>query len=231
MNYKKNSMPTVFSFSKKQEWIESISHEVLRDVHCETLSLVLSGGSTPKEVYEYLAGKFLEQKNIRLEIFQADERCVPNDDPNSNALLITRSFIDRLPPTTFFEASFFDTEISPDQAAKKYDTLLRQNPPFDICILGIGNDGHTASLFSKSLALEERIQFALQTEAKGYPIPIRLTLTFPALLSSKKIIVLLKSKEKKAVLDELLFGNALPQDFPAKYLLAHKNMHIFFLEE
>lgn len=224
-------MPTIFTFSQKKEWVEAATQEAMVSIGGDPFSLALSGGSTPESVYQILAQQLSKKKNLRLRVFQADERFVPQNDSHSNALLIKKSFLGFLSPEIFVETFFFDTTIPPSESAKNYELLLKGKLPLDVCILGIGNDGHTASLFPKSPALQEKKALVLQTEAKNYPIPIRMSLSFPAILSSKKILLLLKGKEKKGVLDEFLSGTLPPQDFPAKYLLPHKNINIFFLEK
>ena len=165
---------------------------------------------------------------LHLQIFQADERFVPQTHPDSNARLIKKSFLSFLEPNILSEVSFFPTDIPLEDSALQYDRLLQKRTvPFDVCILGIGNDGHIASLFPNASTLDEKTKLSVAAHTESFAVPERLTMTFPTILSSKKIVILLKGAQKKLVLEELLSGNLLPEHFPAKFLLSHENVQIF----
>lgn len=193
---------------------------------CETIdnsTIALSGGSTPRPVYEALA----TQKNLpwsQIIFFQTDERYVPANDPNSNRAMIQQTLLQAHQPKA---CHFFDTTLPLDECLDRYEAALY---PFDLCILGIGPDGHIASLFPHSAALEEDEHLVAHTTTDMFPVHDRLTITFPAILASKKIILLLGGKEKKAILDDLLYSKKSIDELPAKKLLEHPYLTIHFLK-
>ena len=169
--------------------------------------LVLSGGSTPKRLYQILAGQTLPCD--RLELFWGDERFVPPDHPDNNARMVREAWLDRVPIPS---AHIHPMEVSstPEQAAANYEILLRGLPPrpflFDVTFLGLGEDGHTASLFPGTIALEEA-QVWVRAVIGAKPEP-RLTLTYPALQSSADVAFLVVGAGKRAMLQRLLAADA-----------------------
>jgi 6-phosphogluconolactonase len=175
-------------------------------------SLVLSGGSTPRTLYGLLASQFA--KDIpwaQLHIFWGDERYVPPVDPASNYRMAKEALLDHVPcpranihpmPTHF---------PSPDAAARDYEATVRgffpgQRPCFDLVLLGLGTDGHTASLFPGSPVLEETARWVRAAAAPADP-PTRLTLTWPALTGARNIYVLVAGSNKAPALRHV-FGDA-----------------------
>src|SRR5688572_24616891 len=148
-------------------------------------SLVLSGGNTPRTFYGLLASEFRDQIPWpHIHIFWGDERYVSPHDPDSNYRLARETLLDHVPcpaanihpmPTQF---------ASPEDAARDYERTLRNYfgtdwPHFDLLLLGIGKEGHTASLFPGSRALRERTRWVAAVETPANP-SLRLTLTLPA---------------------------------------------------
>jgi len=218
------------TFQSASDWIANSVAEIRKDLPRDTsFSLALSGGNTPILIYEALAMEDVPWQNA--QIFQADERYISSENPDSNQKLLREHFLEKLPaqPQVFF----FPTpdQMSWQDAAKNYDDILKeQNREFDVCILGLGSDGHTASLFPNGPELLVTEKMATTSETNVFAVWKRLTLTFPKILSSKKLILLLRGAEKKAVLNELLYGKKSWQEFPTKKLLEHSNLHIFFYE-
>lgn len=220
----------IHTFSDEEKWISSAVAEITKDLPSEEFSLALSGGSTPVPIYQALAQQDLPWENAK--IFQVDERFIAPDKPESNTLLILQNFVDYLaePSGKFYFFPFGD-DISWEESAARYDELLqKEQPQFDVCILGIGADGHIASLFPNEPALVETEKLATTAETNQFEVWKRLTLTFPVILQSKKIVVLLRGEEKKAVLEELQHGKKLWQEFPAKKLNEHQKTEILFLD-
>jgi 6-phosphogluconolactonase len=150
---------------------------------------VLSGGSTPRRAYELAAE--LEPDWSQAEVWWADERCVPPDDERSNYRLAREELLDRLavPPRA---AHRIPGELHPQEAARRYDDELR-GVTLELVLLGIGADGHTASLFPNHEALEEDERLALAVEGRDVA---RVTLTPPPLRAARHIVFLVVGEEK-----------------------------------
>lgn len=154
--------------------------------------IALSGGSTPRPAYQLAAE--LEPDWSRATVWLVDERCVPPTDPASNELLLHQSLLDRLAHRpTFFPVP---THVGASGAADRYERLLRSTPPLELVALGIGPDGHTASLFPGSSALEETDRLVVATEAGLEPFVPRVTLTLPALAAAAHVVFLVTGAEK-----------------------------------
>lgn len=183
-------------------------------------NIALSGGSTPIPVYQALAS--LALPFAKIHFYQTDERFVPPTHKDSNQKLIKEAF-KKLPPPNFH---FFNTALPIAASLKEYKKSLPAQ--FDLTILGIGPDGHIASLFPHEKALTSQSHTA-HTTTQEFAIKDRLTLTFAPILTSKKILVLLKGPEKEAVLKKLQSPQSLTiQNFPAKKLLSHPNVESIF---
>ena len=172
--------------------------------------LVLSGGQTPLGTYRRLA----QMENLpwpRSEIFFSDERFVPPDHPDSNYHMARQSLLKHINPRKLFAIPADDT---PDSAALRYDESLRRQygasvldpavPLFDLTLLGLGSDGHTASLLPGQPVLDERERWAAAVP-QGRPEP-RITLTYPALDSSRLILFLVSGAEKADALKRARAG-------------------------
>lgn len=158
--------------------------------------VALSGGSTPKALYQRLGPDDLPW--FRVELFFGDERKVPLEDERSNWRMVYEALLSR-----------FQVRNHPLEDAQAYDALLRDrlgpSGAFDLMLLGMGEDGHTASLFPGSPALDERERWVV--EAPGVaPAPVRLTVTPPVIRAAKRIYVLVGGAGKAGVLREVLEG-------------------------
>jgi len=180
-----------------------------------SIKIALSGGSTPKPIYGNLALR--EMPFERIEFFQVDERYVDKKDFSSNYAMIIESF----KKSNLGSFYYFDTDLPIDDCLKKYASELPQQ--FDLAILGMGNDGHVASVFPYSPAIGINAKVA-HTLTDDFDIKDRLTVTLPMILKSKKLLLLLNNK--KAALDELLNGTKTVEEFPAKALLNHSDFTI-----
>jgi 6-phosphogluconolactonase len=151
--------------------------------------IVVSGGSTPRPAYELAAR--LAPDWSRVEVWWADERCVPPDDERSNYRLARESLLDRLDRKPSIEHRVRG-ELSAEEAADAYELELR-GVVFDLVLLGIGPDGHTASLFPNDPALDE-----LGRRAVAVPRPDvdRVTATIPQLNASTTVVFLVTGAEK-----------------------------------
>jgi 6-phosphogluconolactonase len=151
--------------------------------------IALSGGSTPRPAYESAARLAPDWSGV--EVWWADERCVPPDDERSNYRLVRESLFDRLDRRPLREHRVLG-ELAPTEAADAYDVELR-DVVFDLALLGIGPDGHTASLFPNDPALDE-----LGRRAAAVPRPDvdRVTATIPQLNASETVLFLIIGEEK-----------------------------------
>jgi 6-phosphogluconolactonase len=151
--------------------------------------VALSGGSTPRRAYELAAA--LEPDWSEAEVWWADERCVPPDDERSNYRLARETLLDRLavPPRAVHRVL---GELDAQEAARRYDDELR-GVTLDLVLLGVGADGHTASLFPNQEALEEEERLAVALER---PDVARVTLTPPPLRAARDVVFLVVDEEK-----------------------------------
>lgn len=179
-------------------------------VHKKRVSMVLSGGSTPAGIYRYLAEHTDDFRWKDVDFFIGDERCVPRDHKDSNFRMIEESFLSLIPHD---ESQIFavDQTLPPDESALDYHLLVKEylekNSSFDLVLLGMGPDGHTASLFPGYPELKEKKRLAVATEQEGplEPYHRRVTLTVPALNHSNHLLFLLRGgAEKQNIMDKVL---------------------------
>ncbi len=208
----------VFEDMEELSWAAATAFEQLsriKTIDKKPFTVAASGGSTPKLLFELLANPGF-QGRIRwsnLQLFQVDERCVPPDDPQSNYRMIRQSLLEAvsLPEDNFhrMKAELPDR----DAAARAYsDELARvlhpapgEFPRFDLIFLGMGPDGHTASLFPGSAGLDEREKWVIPNFAPSLKSN-RLTLTFPVLNAAEHVIFLVAGEDKAETLREVLEG-------------------------
>jgi 6-phosphogluconolactonase len=186
-------------------------------------AVCLTGGSSPQGLYRLLAEAPWRGQVPwdRVHWFIGDDRFVPENDPLSNMGVARRLFLDRVgaPRDTIHPIS---TDANyPEGAANLYEDDLKefygteqldpQRPLFDLVLMGLGSDGHTASLFPNSPALDETQRWVLGIAKAGMePFVARVTMTFPALASSREMLFLVDSAEKRAILGRVLGGEDLP---------------------
>jgi 6-phosphogluconolactonase len=184
-------------------------------------AVALSGGSTPRLLYRILAGPPYRDRFPwqRAHWFWGDERFVPRDDALSNYRTVREALLARAPIPTDNIHPILTDGISPAAAATAYERELKSfyradrlepaRPLFDVVLLGLGPDGHTASLFPGTDALAERHRWV--AAVIGAKAEARITLTYPALESSRRVAFLVAGEEKRAILARFLRGDdALP---------------------
>jgi len=155
-------------------------------------SIALSGGDTAKRCYELLATADVDWQAV--DIFFGDERWVPVHDPESNEGMARFAFLDQVMPRAIH--SMRGAGETPEAAAEAYDQLVRTSPPIDLVHLGLGPDGHTASLFPGSPALEETTRLVIATGDDLHPHR-RLTFTFPGIARSRLVVFTVSGEEKR----------------------------------
>jgi 6-phosphogluconolactonase len=187
----------------------------------------LAGGSTPEKLYTLLAQpEYAARVEWRQSaLFLGDERLVPLDDPRSNYALIRRTL---LATATVPADQVFPVPVhlaTADEAAAAYEETLaavfgmadRRLPPrFDLILLGLGDDGHTASLFPHAPSLAVADRWVVGSPPGTLPPPVdRITLTYPVLNAARRVIFLVSGEKKATVLQELLEGQPSPETRPA----------------
>ena len=143
----------------------------------------------------------------KVDVFFGDERWVPVGDPESNEGVARHAFLDQVHPRAVYSMRQAGDTI--EKAADAYDALLREHGPLDLVHLGLGPDGHTASLFPGSYALDERERLVVATGDDLHPHP-RLTLTFPALAQSRVAVFTVAGEGKREALQRVKAGDDLP---------------------
>jgi 6-phosphogluconolactonase len=180
-------------------------------------SLFLSGGSTPKTLYELLASEpYRSQLNwSKIEIYFGDERCVPPDHKDSNFLMAYNAMLSKLPlPEPNIHR--MRGEIPPEAAAKEYGQLLQErfkDSAPDLVLLGMGDDGHTASLFPGTTALDETQHRCVANWVEKMKT-WRVTTTYPFLNSASEVMMLISGLSKAQRLQEVLEGPRDPKRLP-----------------
>ncbi|MDP9490902.1 MAG: 6-phosphogluconolactonase [Actinomycetota bacterium] len=165
--------------------------------------VALSGGSTPRPAYE--AAARLAPDWSRVEVWWADERCVPPSDERSNYRLVRESLLDRLDRGAAIEHRMRG-EVPPDRAADLYEGELK-GVVFDLVLLGLGADGHTASLFPNDPALDELRRRAVPVRRADVD---RVTLTIPVLNAAEALVFLVVGEEKAAAAARAFAGKPDP---------------------
>jgi 6-phosphogluconolactonase len=171
--------------------------------------IAISGGSSPRPAYERAAARQPDWSGVSL--WWADERCVPPADARSNYRLVRETLLDGVsrPPSVHR----IHGELSPEEAATAYDDEIR-GVRLDLALLGIGPDGHTASLFPGSPALAETERAAVAAEPGLEPLVPRVTLTIP-MLSAARVVLFLVVGEEKAEAAARAFGGTPDRATPA----------------
>ena len=188
--------------------------------------IALAGGTTPRAAYAHLAAEHLPWD--RVDVLLGDERWVNPEDPSSNARLLRESLLAQGPGR---KACFHPVPThlpTPALGAESYGALLVQlcggePPSLDLVLLGLGEDGHTASLFPGTPAPLVRDRWVTTGEGKGLP---RITFTAPVLCAARKVIFLVSGASKREALGRLLDPQESPERTPARLVCPHDEVLI-----
>lgn len=202
----------------------------------------LAGGSTPRVLYSLLAsGTFAGRVDwAHVEVYWGDERCVPPEDSRSNYRLAHETLLARV-PVPVDQVHRMRGEAEPAAAAAEYERLLRKrlgdsgddSPPasgFDLVLLGMGDDGHTASLFPHTPALDEHTRWAIpnwSAETQTW----RVTLTTPALNAARQTLFLVSGSTKAERLWQVLEGPRDPHQLPAQLIQPARGAVTWFVDQ
>ena len=184
-------------------------------------AVALAGGSTPERTYEALATEYGEPEALdwgRVHAFFGDERTVPPDHEDSNYRMARRTLLSRVPVGSVHRMR---GELEPREAAALYEEELEAffgGPPvLDLVLLGMGEDGHTASLFPRTPALDAYDRWAVENPVEKLKTT-RLTLAAPTINAARTVAFLVAGEGKAEALREILEGGADPRDYPAKLI-------------
>jgi len=167
--------------------------------------LVLAGGRTPKRAYQLLCEA--EAHWTHWHIYYGDERCLPTDDPERNSVLAQRAWLDQVTiPVTQIHP--IPAQLGAVIAAKQYALIIEKVIPFDLVLLGMGEDGHTASLFPKHLHAPDELVHAVFNAPK--PPAERVSLSVKALSASRQLLFLVTGDSKREAMTAWQRGEDLP---------------------
>jgi 6-phosphogluconolactonase len=213
-----NDNPVELSDAGATLFAERAGHAIQRKGF---FTVALSGGSTPRGTHRRLAEEPFRSSISwdQTHIFWVDERCVPVEDPASNYGAACKDFIDRV-PIIKTNVHPIPVNMVPYEGATHYqreitgffETASDEIPVFDLIMLGIGTDGHTASLFPGTSALQEQKQL-ISVVKGGMPIVNRLTMTFPILNQAREVVFLASGKGKAGIIQAIL--EKKQRDLPA----------------
>lgn len=187
--------------------------------------VTLSGGSTPKKLYEMLAERDLPWDQIQW--FWGDERNVPHDHADSNYRMVREALLDKLPPEQVHAFPVPVDPSSPEQTAKDYEAQLREVfageswPQWDLALLGMGDDAHTASLFPGTSAIGEQQRWFVENYVAKFEA-YRYTLTAPAINSARQKWFLVAGTNKQDALAKVWGDTRRVDDFPSQLIESPK---------
>jgi 6-phosphogluconolactonase len=202
--------------------------------------IAVSGGGTPKAMFALLADTsapyFAHVPWAKLELFWVDERCVPPTDGDSNYRMTNEAMLSKV-PLAAARVHRMEGELNPQIAAVHYEATLRaafrledsEVPVFDLVLLGMGDDGHTASLFPHTKALDEvsRLVVANHVPQKD---TWRITLTKPVINHGREVAFLIEGAAKTEVLAEVLLGKYDPASLPSQLIRPDRGALTFLLD-
>jgi 6-phosphogluconolactonase len=194
--------------------------DLFLDVACAGGQIALSGGSTPKQAYEIASRSDADLSAATLWL--GDERVVPPDDERSNLRMVRSALTERLPEERRPRLMPVDTSLGPDAAAAAYEALLFEtigrHPRLDLALMGLGPDGHTASLFPGKPAVAETKRFVVGVPEAGMePLVPRVTLTLPLFNTAREVVFLVAGADKAQAVARA-FGSP-PEEMPPAALV------------
>jgi 6-phosphogluconolactonase len=226
-----------------QDLFQAAAEEVIRSATDAVaqrglFTIALSGGSTPRNLYTLIAANASATLPWnQMFFFWGDERHVPPDNPDSNYRMAKEALLSKVPvpPANIFPVPAENPDAA--QAAEIYEQTLRrffavapgEFPRFDLILLGMGPDGHTASLFPETPALQEksRLVVANWVEKLGSS---RITFTLPLLNAARRVAFLVSGTDKAAALHEVLEGNAPAEKYPSRLVQPSEGKVTWFVD-
>ncbi|MEO6807356.1 MAG: 6-phosphogluconolactonase [Edaphobacter sp.] len=190
--------------------------------------IAISGGTTPKVMFALLAdpaGPFLKQVPWdKIDLYWVDERCVPPDNAESNYRMTSEAMLSKV-SIPADRVHRMEGELNPEVAAARYESTIRntfklegaETPTFDLVLLGMGDDGHTASLFPHTEALNEMSQIVVPNHVPQKDT-WRITLTWPVINQGREVAFLIEGADKAQVLHDVFLGPYQPDTYPSQII-------------
>lgn len=198
-------------------------------------SVALSGGNTPRAMFEYLADIERQKRTPweKIDIFWGDERCVPQSDPSNNAFNAFSLLLNKIPAASG-NIHKIESDLPPDEAAKRYEDVLRnyfgnESPRFDLIFLGLGENGHTASLFPHTPVLKEIERWVSSVFLEERNMS-RITLTPAVINQAENIVFLVAGTNKAWILRQVIEGEYEPYRFPAQLIRPVNGILYWFVD-
>ena len=226
-----------------QDLFQAAAEEVIR-VATDAIAkrgrftLALSGGSTPKNLYTLIAANAGNSLSWEQTVFfWGDERYVPPDDPDSNYRMVRESLLSKVPVPAANVFPIPTENPNAAAAAEAYEQTLKkffglapgEFPRFDLILLGMGPDGHTASLFPETAALQEKSRLVVANWVEKLKTS-RITFTLPVLNAGRCVVFLVSGGDKAAVLHEVLEGDGPAEKYPSKLVRPSDGKPIWFVD-
>jgi len=203
----------------KQQWIALESAEAVATLACQKIlaaakeainqrgafHLVLAGGATPARCYQLLANSAADWPHWH--IYFSDERCLPTNDPERNSQMAAKTLTEQV-AIPHHQVHPIPAELGAEEAAKRYSALIRDHLPFDLVLLGMGEDGHTASLFPGHQHPAELAVVAVHNAPK--PPANRISLSVTSLSSCRHLLFLITGQSKQQAVAQWRSGEKLP---------------------
>jgi 6-phosphogluconolactonase len=203
--------------------------------------LAISGGNTPKRTFEMLADPALSEFSAfpwnKTDLFWVDERCVPPDDKDSNYRMTRIALLDKV-PLAADRVFRIEGELDPELAAARYESVIRNRfrlegaemPTFDLIALGMGPDGHTASLFPHTAGIHELTRIAIANHVPQKET-WRVTLTSPVINQGRKVVFLIGGTDKATVLKSVLSDKYDPETWPSQVIQPKSGQLLMLLDQ
>jgi 6-phosphogluconolactonase len=234
--------PNVKIFHNTRQLAEDFAAEIIRmarDAHeaGKPCTIMLSGGSTPKALFEAIVKLATPDTPWdQVHLYWGDERCVPPDDAESNYLMTRQTLLDKIniPEKNIYRIK---GESEPTAEARRYaEKLLSVNPDnngtpvFDLVILGMGDDGHTASVFPDNLRIFQSENLC-ETAANPYSGQQRITVTPRVINNAKRIVFMVTGKNKAGVLKETIEKKGNYSEYPASHINPTNGELVWYIDE
>jgi 6-phosphogluconolactonase len=203
--------------------------------------IAISGGTTPKVMFALLAdpaGPFLKQVPWdKIDLYWVDERCVPPDNVESNYRMTKEAMLSKV-PLPAERVHRMEGELEPEAAAARYESTIRntfklegaETPTFDLVLLGMGDDGHTASLFPHTEALHEMNHIVVPNHVPQKDT-WRITLTWPVINQGREVAFLIEGNGKAQVLHDVFLGPYQPETYPSQMIRPASGRLVLLLDQ